>query len=479
MATALEFQLAHRFDELCRRLNELAKAQRAASAEQLTGQHRSGQERSGQERSPEQSQANAASLAQLWDLPLAYWALPNDRRLPKALLGYPLRRIVQTPFAKLRATPGIGVKKLVTLVELVERALAACSDQRPIAVPSLGEISPSTSPAAVGNGLEFDPGSVSESQWAQWCEAVKQHGLAGEPLGRFARTLQDLPGVLWHTPLSDYADLTLEELRGRKTHGEKRVRAVIEVFAMVQSLLGQQPATHLSVRVEPGFAAPVEAWLLEAAGSETFPSAAEVQRSFIDPLLEQLHLDAGETVARLAAKRSLDTTGEFNVRAAAKRLGLTRARVYQLLAEAAAVLNVRWPEGCTPVHTLREKALRARRSGQGAQLFISAADLFYPRRGEADGRANSPARAQRQGNEADSDDQPMAASPRPPGVARSPRRKDDSRSASRRQAVKPSRRYCSPNGSSSDGSSSDGFSSDGFVSDGFDASIDTSTCCPT
>ncbi len=247
-------------------------------------------------------------MADLWDLPLAYWALPKDRRLPKALLGYPLRRIVQTPFAKLRTTPGIGIKKLVTLVELVERVLAG-GNHRPPPASVPGE----PQPAIAANGPEFDPGAVSESQWAQWCDAVKQHGLSSEPLGRFARTLQDLPGVLWHTPLSEYTDLTLEELRGRKTHGEKRVRAVIEVFALVQSLLGQQPSTHLSVRIVPGFAASVETWLSETAGREPFPSAEEVRRAFIAPLLEQLRHDAGETVARLAADRALGTSGAFNV----------------------------------------------------------------------------------------------------------------------------------------------------------------------
>ncbi len=451
MPTALEYQLAHRFDELCRRLNESF----ADRSTELT--------------------------AEPWDLPLAYWAVPKDRRLPRALLGYSLRRIVETSFAKLRATPGIGIKKLATLIELLERVLAAGPDGRPSAPPS-----PSASPAVVviaTGGADFDPGAVSESQWAQWCEAVKRHGLANEPLGRFAVTLRDLAGVLWHTPLSAYTDLTLEELRGRKTHGEKRVRAVIEIFAAVQSLLGQQPSTHLSVRVVPGFAAPLEAWLLAAADREGFPPAGEVQRAFIDPLIEQLRHDAGETVAQLAADRLLATTGEFNVRAAAGELGLTRARVYQLLAEASAVLSVRWPEGGSLVHGLREKTRRTRVPGHGARLFVIAADLFYPRRGDVarpgdtgqsntkqsdtrqsntgqsnTGQSDSVGRAQRGENESDSEDQPIAASPGPPGQARSPRRKADHRSDSPRQAVKPGRDYCSG---------------------GLAASIDTSTCCPT
>src|SRR5438093_2350080 len=94
----LEYQLAHRFDELCRHLKDSVVAQPGA-------------------------------------LPLAYWALPTDRRLPKALLGLSLRDIVGTPFAKLRATPGIGAKKLATLIELLERAVSTIDSEPPRAAP--------------------------------------------------------------------------------------------------------------------------------------------------------------------------------------------------------------------------------------------------------------------------------------------------------------------------------------------------------
>ena len=42
------------------------------------------------------------------DKPLAYWALPTDRRLPLAFLGRTLNDLLNTPFSELSATPGIG-----------------------------------------------------------------------------------------------------------------------------------------------------------------------------------------------------------------------------------------------------------------------------------------------------------------------------------------------------------------------------------
>ena len=57
-----------------------------------------------------------------WEKPLAYWALPNDRRLPLAFLDRPLGELLQTPFHVLSATRGVGHKKVGTLVKLLHRA---------------------------------------------------------------------------------------------------------------------------------------------------------------------------------------------------------------------------------------------------------------------------------------------------------------------------------------------------------------------
>ena len=59
------------------------------------------------------------------DKPLAYWAHPNDRRLPLAFLGRTLNELLATPFDELRSTPGVGQKKIAALVTLLERATQA------------------------------------------------------------------------------------------------------------------------------------------------------------------------------------------------------------------------------------------------------------------------------------------------------------------------------------------------------------------
>ena len=45
------------------------------------------------------------------DKPLAYWALPSDRRLPLAFLGRTLKDLLETSFAELAGTPGVGRRR--------------------------------------------------------------------------------------------------------------------------------------------------------------------------------------------------------------------------------------------------------------------------------------------------------------------------------------------------------------------------------
>ena len=63
------------------------------------------------------------------------------------------------------------------------------------------------------------------------------------------------------------------------------------------------------------------------------------------PLLEQIRTDATQQIATLAENR-LGIGGPItSVRQAARTMGLTRARVYQLLNEINDIMTVRWPTG--------------------------------------------------------------------------------------------------------------------------------------
>ena len=148
------------------------------------------------------------------DKPLAYWALPTDRRLPLAFLGRTLHDLLTIPFADLSATPGIGRKKIASFVRLLARAANTDPNELPAEVFN-GHANGAT-PATDGNPSAadaVDPTNITEVTWAQWRASVVRHGLGGEVLGRFAPSLRDMTRVIWNRPLEAYVNCSLAEMR--------------------------------------------------------------------------------------------------------------------------------------------------------------------------------------------------------------------------------------------------------------------------
>lgn len=285
------------------------------------------------------------------DKPLAHWVIASDRRLPLAFLDRSLRELLDTPFDDLFSTAGIGHKKIRTFLMLLHRA---AKPHPPGAIKSLESEIVDPQPAArTPEGLP-SPEIVSEALWVRWRANVRRHGFDREPLGRYVGTLLDLPRVIWHRPLGDYSDLTLAQVRSLKTHGEKRVRAILEVFGSLHRILiDLDPASRLGVRIVPRWLMPIEDTLLEWLNQARTPSKEEINKSLVVPLIDQVRADAGPTVARLVESRlKLQVVA---VRKAADRMGLTPARIYQLLSEASDVVTVRWPAGAALVGKLRDR----------------------------------------------------------------------------------------------------------------------------
>jgi hypothetical protein len=321
--------------------------------------------------------------------PLAYWALPTDRRLPLAFLGRTLEDLLRTPFSELTNTPGIGQKKICSFVKLLARAANTDPAELPlddVAIPA-GTADTTNGHHAATNG--FDPTTVSEVVWSQWRASIAKHGLGEEKLGRFAPTLRHMTRVIWNAPLGAYIHLTLGEIRAMKTHGEKRVRAILEVFHSVHVMVANMGTQdHLVVHIVPRLIDAAEQWIGRALQAPGVSSPQELFDNLISHLLEQVRVDATQQIASLAENR-LGMTGPItSVRQAARSMGLTRARVYQLLNEINDILTVRWPNGRHQMYELREKLLNESKEAVAPpdlQQFLAAVELFYPgsRRGAA------------------------------------------------------------------------------------------------
>jgi hypothetical protein len=307
------------------------------------------------------------------DKALSYWVLPTDRRLPIAFLDRSLRELLSKPLDELMATPGVGQKKIMGFFDLLKRAAKATTPDAPFGLASQESKRQKPTPSSGG----FDAAVVSESLWEQWCETVERYGLGPEKLGRLAPTLQALPTVIWHSRLDEYSKRSLAEIRSLKTHGEKRVNAILEVFCTVHEALATATLQeNIDVVVVPRFIPPLTRFLLEIIQQSELPSAEVIHQRVVKPMINQIKIDLGEQVAGLAATRVCLDENAPSVKEQAEALGVTRARVYQLFEDCAKVMEVRWPEGRWLFAPL---ATRFGSSDPEAVGLVHAIiDLFYP-----------------------------------------------------------------------------------------------------
>jgi hypothetical protein len=237
-----------------------------------------------------------------------------------------------------------------------------------------GDASKRQRPAATGG---FDASVVSESLWTQWCDTVQRHSMGSEKLGRLAPTLQALPTVIWHSRLEEYADRSLTDIRALKTHGEKRVNAILEVFCTVHEALATATLQeNIDVVLLPRFIPPLTRWLLESVAQPDLPPVDELHRHIVKPMIHQIKIDLGDQVAGLASARLCLDENAPSVKQQAETIGVTRARIYQLLEDCAKVMDVRWPEGRWLFAPLATRFGTSDPETIG--LIHGIIDLFYP-----------------------------------------------------------------------------------------------------
>jgi hypothetical protein len=282
-----------------------------------------------------------------------------------------MRELLGQPLDELMATPGVGHKKILGFFDLLKRAAKATAPDAPF---GLGDTQkrPKAAPTT-----GFDASIVSESLWTQWCETVQRYGMGPEKLGRLAPSLQALPTVIWHSRLEEYADRSLAEIRSLRTHGEKRVHAILEVFCTVHEALATATLQeNIDVVVVPRFVPPLSRWLMETIAEPQLPAVDELHKHIVRPMINQIKIDLGDQVASLAASRLCLDENSPSVKQQAETIGVTRARVYQLLEDCGKVMDVRWPEGRWLLAPLATRFGTSEPETIG--LVHGIIDLFFP-----------------------------------------------------------------------------------------------------
>lgn len=312
--------------------------------------------------------------------PLVDWALPADRRLPRALLHRSLGDLLRTPYDSLAAVPGIGHKKMLSLLKLLDRALHTEDLQKERLEDVAPQIAPIASNTPVAPTTHIgDPSNISEVTWATWRSTVIAHRLGHEPLGCFAASLHELPRVIWSVPLETYAGLTLGEIRKLKTHGEKRVRCVVTIFGQLHSTLDGKPADgKIAVRLTPERIERLELRMQELLAMKSLPSVEVLRKEVIEPIVQQIEVDAGTQTATMLRGRLGFDGPALSVRKAAMRMRLTRARIYQLLEDASTVVDVRWPRGKGMMRELMDRISADNTDSTEARFLRTVAETFFP-----------------------------------------------------------------------------------------------------
>ena len=311
----------------------------------------------------------------LLDQPLAAWALPTDRALPRAHLGRPLRKLLATSFESLCSVRGMGPKKVACLLELLRRVAPTPAD-----APATRHASSSqqSDAAQLGSSLpaRTSPGGVTAHMWDAWRLTVLRQGLGRHNVGQFARSLLDLPCRVWDEPLESFASLTLGEVNALHAFGEKRIHALLEIFSSLHDTLGQLDAPqHLSVAVVPPLAARLSAWVAATAPVAEQTTAEDVCEHFAVPLVGQLAIDAGGVLAATAGAH-LNLIGNHRAEQSDDEPSPGLGTYYRR--KIAAIVRARWPAGTQEVAALIQRWEQSGNPTAGLDLFQRAVDVFFP-----------------------------------------------------------------------------------------------------
>jgi hypothetical protein len=151
---------------------------------------------------------------------------------------------------------------------------------------------------------------------------------------------------------------------------------VLEIFENLYQILTQVDANpHLAVQFRPRLVQQLESSILQFLSLPAPPSAESMRSQFIDVLLELSRLDGGDLLAEVAASR----LSHFStVQALARQKGLTRGRIYELWGDAAAIVNIRWPEGQSLACEWQAKLAANSPEPRARAMFDAAMELWFP-----------------------------------------------------------------------------------------------------
>jgi hypothetical protein len=299
--------------------------------------------------------------------PLSYWVRKEEASLGQSLLSRSLDEIFRCSYEELYSIRGVGVKKVDKLLSLLKRLSQDPNSHR------VTYQAKSTKETQL-----FQAAYISEHEWAGLREKISKSYMANEPLGRLASGLKYVPTVIWNTPLKQYCQSTMSEMRTQKTHGTKRIAAVVNAFRSASEILSNSQTRAQHPPRLPLFAN-IEQWYSRSP-VERRHELRELAAFLINPIMQQFQADLPELTLQVVHERLGWECQARSVIQISKKHRLTRARVYQHLDIPVQVLKLRWPDGkelwkkCITELTKLDKGIE---SHETFILLKAIYDLFF------------------------------------------------------------------------------------------------------
>ena len=211
--------------------------------------------------------------------------------------------------------------------------------------------------------------------WRNFVATIESAGYAPEPVGRYARSLQQFPRRLWPLPFAQFLTEPLRSRQQRPWLGPKKQDLLNQIVQdLAVTLTGLHASSAIPPRIRTAGFAEVERQLWTAIVEPRLAGASQIQRSVFPWILDELERDAGVRTRQLFANRLLPSIPPITPTEHAGQLGITRARYYQLLQQGRAILRFRWPEGPAILSALADRV--SQETGLGRREPFVEPELF-------------------------------------------------------------------------------------------------------
>lgn len=313
-----------------------------------------------------------SSASNYGDIPLLRWVQPEDRGVPFALVRQPVGTLLNSSFEQLADTPGVGLRKLAMLIELLERVRESSCDGSTLAMNSNRH--PTMTSKQKTSSLS------KRSQWLKDVAAIRRAGLEDVPLGRLAPSLIAIPRSLWETPLSRFTALEYESLFSIPYFGPRRIESVISIVGDTAHIAGQargsDPLDELVLTPQIQKAqCYLGSWI--QSGKKLIYEA--VVRELVGTLMEQLAVDNGRRAVVVAChllnvplEREYATNG-IDVCGIEE---MSRPRISQIKNDIYEIFKIRWPQRKDLLDAAIAKAIDLKVDSRIVSLFWGLRELL-------------------------------------------------------------------------------------------------------